>query len=148
MLKNGLKSEFNRNSKDQLSPPFSIRLNWQQREELEKLTKGGSWGTYIKEAIFSDMKKPPANSRVIKEMDHKILGKLLGALGKSRISNNINQLARAANSGSLQVNEETVKALHDACRAIQWMKITLIEGMGLKAHAANEPEDRPDDPER
>ncbi|MGF1623944.1 MAG: plasmid mobilization relaxosome protein MobC [Alphaproteobacteria bacterium] len=35
---------------------------------------------------------------------------MLGELGRSRIANNLNQLARAANSGSLPVTPETVQA--------------------------------------
>ena len=43
----------------------------------------------------------------------KLLAKLLGVLGKSRIANNINQLAKAANSGSLPVNEEVLQSIND-----------------------------------
>ena len=40
--------------------------------------------------------------------DRQELAKLLGKLGKPRISQNINQLAKAANSGSLPVNHEVL----------------------------------------
>ncbi|WP_218187989.1 plasmid mobilization relaxosome protein MobC [Desulfosarcina cetonica] len=62
----------------------------------------------------------------------KELSKLLGTLGKSRISQNINQLAKAANSGSLPVNHEVAQELNNACDAIRWMRQTLIKAMGLK----------------
>lgn len=59
----------------------------------------------------------------------------MGLLGQSRISQNINQLAKAANSGSLPVTPDVHKALLEATRAIQHMRALLIEAMGLKAHS-------------
>jgi len=53
-------------------------------------------------------------------------------LGKSRISQNINQLAKAANSGSLPLNHEVIEELNDACKAINWLRDTLIKAIGLK----------------
>lgn len=59
------------------------------------------------------------------------LTKLLGVLGQSRISQNINQLAKAANSGSLPVNHEVIEELNDACRAIRFVRETLIKAIGI-----------------
>jgi len=139
------KREFDKATKH--PPPFSIRFSWKQRAELDRLAEGQSWGRYIKDVLFIQKRRPKASS-----LDRKTLGKLLGALGKSRIASNINQLARAANSGSLPVNEDVTKALMSAVRTIEWMKITLIEGMGLKAHRSDKAqeaspiEDHPNDP--
>lgn len=126
------KKDFNKANKH--PPPFSIRFSWSQRAELDQLAQGQSWGRYIKDVIFVQKRRPRSS-----QLDHQILAKLLGALGKSRISANINQLAKAANSGSLPVNEEVKKSLMNAVQAIEWMKITLIEGMGLKAHRPDTP---------
>jgi len=62
---------------------------------------------YIRRPIFR--KDPPETPkkrthRETADKDHKEIAKLLGALGKSRIASNINQLAKTANSGSLPVN--------------------------------------------
>ena len=66
------------------------------------------------------------------------------------IASNINQLAKAANSSLLPVNDEVVQSLHDAVAAIRWMRDTLIEGMGLKPQSQEPPpkpfEDKSDDP--
>lgn len=128
------KEEFNKTGKN--PPPFSIRFSWQQRAELDRLAEDQPWASYIKSTLFNEKRQPKASP-----VDRKILAKLLGTLGKSRIASNINQLARAANSGSLPVNEEVTKALMGAARTIEWMKITLIEGMGLKAHQPEKPKE-------
>jgi len=59
-------------------------------------------------------------------------------LGKSRISQNINQLAKAANSGSLPLNHEVIEELNDACRAIKFVRETLVKAIGIKPQS--EPE--------
>jgi len=123
--------------------PFSLRLSKQERKELKKLANGQPLGQYIKDAILKHGMRP-APTRKPGIQDQKLLAKLLGALGKSRIANNINQLAKAANSGSLPVNEEIIQSLKDAVSAIQWMRDTLIEGIGIKPHRKKDDEDRHD----
>jgi len=80
--------------------PFSVRLSTEEREELERLAPDQPWGQYIKDVIFREKRKPRTREAQ-KIKDHKLLARLLGPLGQSRISQNINQLAKAANSGSL-----------------------------------------------
>ena len=119
--------------------PFSVRLNNQEREELKKLAAGQPLGQFIRDAIFLRGMRP-ALSRKASIVDQKLFAQLLGAIGKSRISQNINQLARAANSGSLPVNKDVVEGLNDACDAIRWMRTTLIKAMGLKP--LSDPQDK------
>ncbi len=54
--------------------------------------------------------------------DHEALGRVLGQLGNSRLSNNINQIAKAVNTGSLPVTPETKSELQKASAAIQAMR--------------------------
>jgi hypothetical protein len=64
--------------------------------------------------------------------DLKLLGKLLGALGQSRIASNMNQIAKAANLGELQIDDELVAELTEACDDIRDMRRTLLLALGLK----------------
>jgi len=123
--------------------PFSLRLSREERKELKRLAGGRPLGEFIKDALFNKKLRPQLRKPAIQ--DQKLLAKILGALGQSRIASNINQLAKAANSGSLPVNEEVLKSLFEAVRAIEWMRKNLIEGMGLKAHKP-ESEESQDDP--
>ncbi len=63
-------------------------------------------------------------------MDHVILAQLLGALGKSRLASNLNQIAKAANIGALPVTEELEAELHTACAEIGEMRDTLMTALG------------------
>lgn len=127
------KQDFEAANKRPKPPPFSIWLNWAQRKKLDELSNGEPWATYIKRIIFSG-KLVPAQKNTPNPLDRKLIAKLISVIGKSRLSSNVNQLAKAANSGSLQVNEEVVKALMQTCRTIEWMRITLIKALGLKPH--------------
>jgi len=138
------KNEFDKATKH--PPPFSIRFSWDQRAELDRLSDGQSWGGYIKDVLFVKKQRPYYSGYASKVQDRKILAKLLGALGNSRIASNINQLAKAANSGSLPVNEDVISAIMRSVRAIDWMKVALIEGMGLKAHSLDKEKDQIHDP--
>ena len=127
-------------SKKPYPAPFSIRLNQEERNELQKLAAGLPMGRFIKDAVFSKGMRP-ARSRGPSVADQKLFAQLLGVIGQSRIASNINQLARAANSGSLPVNKEIIEGLNEAVEAVKWMRETLIKAIGLKPQSKEERND-------
>ena len=62
--------------------------------------------------------------------DHAALARALAALGASRLSNNLNQLAHSANTGGLPVTPETESEIKDACRAVQDIRAELMKALG------------------
>jgi len=121
--------------KSKYPPPFSMRFTDDERRVLEMAADGRPLAAYIRWLIFKEDMPELPKRRTREQMadpQKKELSKLLGTLGKSRISQNINQLAKAANSGSLPVNHEVAQELNNACDAIRWMRQTLIRAMGLK----------------
>ncbi|WP_444994737.1 hypothetical protein [Aliikangiella sp. IMCC44359] len=114
-------------------PPYSLRLSDEERKHLKELADGKPLASYIKAILFGESSLPKYRKRAKLE-DEQLLIKLLAALGKSRIASNINQLAKAANSGSLPVNHDIINALNEAVAAIKWMRESLIKGIGLKSH--------------
>ena len=136
-----------KNQKPNYPAPFSMRFSEDERKSLELAAAGRPLAAYIRWLIFKEEMPEMPKKRTRGEQpaqDQKQLAKLLGVLGQSRIANNINQLAKAANSGSLPVNEDMIKALKEATSAIHWMRTTLIKGMGIKPQG--ETEDYCDDP--
>ncbi|MBT3022066.1 MAG: MobC family plasmid mobilization relaxosome protein [Candidatus Thiodiazotropha sp. (ex Lucina aurantia)] len=128
-------------------PPFSMRFTEDERKSLEMAAAGRPLGAYIRWLIFKEDMPEMPQKRTRGETaspDHKELARLLGALGKSRIANNINQLAKAANSGSLPVNKEIIESLNEAVDAVRWMRNTLIKAMGLKPQGGQSGEDSHD----
>ena len=60
------------------------------------------------------------------------LAQVLGLLGQTRIANNLNQIAYEANCGSLLMDEETENEIRMTCAHIAWIRVKLIEALGLK----------------
>lgn len=112
-------------------PPFSLRLSVEEREQLERDAVGMPLGEYIRLRVFDDSvpKRRTRNKHPVK--DHKLLASLLGELGRLKLANNLNQLAKAANSGSLLINPETTKMLQIACTDIREMRHMLMKSLGL-----------------
>lgn len=114
--------------------PFSIRFTEEERKALEAAAAGRPLSDYIKDVLgkyVPSMPKKQAPPEISID-DRQAIAKILGLLGQSRIPNNINQLAKAANSGSLPVNEEVHNAILEACRAIIWIRDTLIKALKIK----------------
>ncbi len=60
------------------------------------------------------------------------LAQILAKLGQSRIANNLNQIAYEANCGSLLMDEQTENEIKLACAHIAWIRVKLIDALGLK----------------
>jgi len=133
--------------KTKYAPPFSLRIPDKERKALEDLAGGMPLGAFIRETIIRliiKKKLTPSRGKG-SSIDKKIAAMILAALGKSRIANNLNQLAKAANSGSLPVNEEVLRDLYEAVQFVRWMRDTLIKAMGLKPSSTNNPDELPND---
>jgi len=117
--------------KNRYPPPFTLRLTFEERARLEHGAGDLPLGAYIRERVFDESgpRKRRGGKRPVK--DYQALGKLLGELGKARLANNLNQIARAINSGSLPVTPETEKAVQDACAKFKWMRMMLMRALGM-----------------
>lgn len=117
--------------------PFSLRLTFEERAQLEKEAAGMPLGRYIRQKAL-DGKAPPRRTRGrFPVKDHEALGRVLGLLGGSRLASNLNQLARAVHTGSLPVTPDTEEAIKGACRDVRQMRADLLQALGLA------PESRP-----
>ena len=108
-----------------------LRLTPEERAQLDKEAEGLSLGAYIRSCLFDDARPTRRTRGKHPIKDHQELAKVLGELGRSRLSNNLNQLAKAVNSGSLEVTPDTEQALKHACSDIGWMRHILMAALGL-----------------
>lgn len=128
--------------------PFSMRFTDDERKALELAAGDRPLAAYIRWLIFKEdiPHKRTRGKKPVKDQEE--LAKLLALFGKSRISSNINQLAKAANSGSLPVNVDVLKALNEASHSVNWIRSTLIKALGMQSSKENKTEDQSHDPER
>ncbi len=110
-------------------PPFSLRLSDGERKYLNEQAGNQPLGAYIRSELLGDkaikrrvLRKPQVN-------DQK-LALVLSALGESRLSQNLNQLAKHANMGTLDVSDNVNQQLEDACLAVVSMREVLLVALG------------------
>jgi hypothetical protein len=111
-------------------PPFSLRLTYEERARLEAEADGKPLGAYIRERLLGDDAAPRTRRGNSPVKDKEALGRVMGALGASRLSSNLNQLAKAVNTGSLPVTPETEEELREACREIAELRADLLKALG------------------
>jgi len=121
-------------NKDRNYPhPFSLRLTFEERTNLEMEAGNQPLGAYIRDKALSKKGGCYKRKKHRKPVrDEQALVELLGTLGKSNISNNLNQLAKAAHTGSLPVTPDVEHQLDNACADIHWMREKLVQALGLK----------------
>ncbi len=114
------------------APPFSLRLTLEERAKLDAAAGSQTIGDYIRRQLLGENVAPRRPRRRPAEGDE-ILSTVLSELGRSRVSSNLNQLARAVNSGSLPVSPETEKAILEACTEIKALSNNLTKALGMEA---------------
>jgi hypothetical protein len=112
--------------------PFSLRLSFEERSRLKAAAGDMPVAAYIKSLLFADDAPVVRRRTRAPVKDARALAELLACLGASRIPNNLNQLARAANSGSLIFDWDTKARIAAACEDIRAMRQLLMEGLGMK----------------
>lgn len=89
-----------------------------------------SLSAYIRHQLFGDDTAPRKKGGTSPVQDADALARVLGALGQSRLSANLNQLAKAVNMGTLPVTPETEAELSAACRDVSEMRVDLLRALG------------------
>lgn len=75
---------------DQTPSPFSLRLSFEERAQLERDAAGLSLSAYVRERIFDGSKTTPRRRGKFPVKDQKALASVLAMLGQSRLANNLN----------------------------------------------------------
>lgn len=115
-------------------PPFSLRLSTEERARLAHEANGAPLGAYIKAKVLSSAPIRTRRTGLLVE-DRKALAQLLALLGQSRLSNNLNQLAHAANIGALPVTPDLESELRAAVFEVREVRRLLLMALGHKPEA-------------
>jgi hypothetical protein len=112
--------------------PFPIRFTETELAYLRERAGNRPVGTYIRNQVLGSSAQDRRKQRQPR-LNEKEYAALLAALGQSRLSSNLNQLARAANIGVLDVSPEVEQQLEYAYRAVLAMREALFTALGLKS---------------
>lgn len=128
-------SQFNRVAKAQsvkdTTVPIAFRVTLPEKTKIKELAGSQSVSNYLRHAALGG--KVSRRKKRLPDLDDKRLARLLGALGQSRLSSNMNQIAKAANMGALPVTDELIAELSRACADIRAMRHDIITALGIKA---------------
>jgi len=108
--------------------PFSLRLSVEERERLEQLAGVMPLGEYIRSRLLDNPRPRKYKKRMSEE--HKLIVQILAQLSATRIPQNINQIAKAVNSGVLVVSPETKENILAAQEAVTSMRKMLLKALG------------------
>ena len=116
---NSLVPRFQKSAKQKpkRSPPFSLRLTAEERTQLETDAGRQPLGGYIKSRLF-DGSPPKRRRKTAPVYDDKQIATVLAVLGRSRLSQNMNQIDKAANTGTLDATPELHQEIIDACNEV------------------------------
>ncbi|MEL6646133.1 MAG: hypothetical protein AAFQ05_00285 [Pseudomonadota bacterium] len=113
--------------------PFSIRFSQGERAAIESAAGSMPLGSYIKSVVLASeapkyrkRSKPPV-------AEAQLLAELLARLGQTRHANNLNQIAKHLNQGSLVMDAELEADIQAALLDIAWMRMTLMQALGIKS---------------
>jgi hypothetical protein len=108
--------------------PFSLRLSEEECARLIAEAAGRPLGSYIREKALGAPARRVRRSGFVVE-DRAALAQALALLGRSHIANNLNQIAKLANVGSLPVMPDTEAELHAAVAEVRRL---LVVALGLQ----------------
>lgn len=113
--------------------PITLRLTDEEREKLKIAAGDMSVSAYIRKCVFGDDVAPRKKRLSHKPVaDQEAIARVLSMLGRTRIANNLNQIAYQANCGTLLLDEDTKNHIKETCAYIAFMRVKLIEALGLK----------------
>jgi hypothetical protein len=111
--------------------PVSIRLNEKQRALLRREAGSVPLSSYVKQALFAGGASLPRRSaRTVLTPDRELAGRVLAALGASRIASNLSQIAKHANLGTLYFDEGTKADIREACEHLRDIRALLMAALG------------------
>ena len=122
-------------AKNKTPAPFSLRLTFEERAMLEHMAGDRPLGAFIRGKLFGEKARPRALHQRAPGPEKKALAQALSVLGQSRLSSNMNQIAKAAHLGTLPLGDELEDELSAACSDIREMRDALIRALGLKPEA-------------
>lgn len=127
-----------REKKRNSPPPVSVRLSWDEYEQLRRDAGALSMAAFIRLRLFGKgeiagnrkayaIKKPSPSAELT------MIGQILGRLGTLGMATSLADIAAAANTGALPVSPEMEDEIHDACDAVRDIRARLITALGVKS---------------
>ena len=113
--------------------PFSLRLTPEERSQLETQAGAMPLSSYIKSVVFAAEAPKYRKRRKPPVAEQQLLAEVLARLAQTRQANNLNQIAKHLNLGTLILDPELEEDLKSAVAEVAWMRATLMQALGVKS---------------
>ncbi len=115
--------------------PLGFRVTPEERVQIAR--EASAWGVpvsaFVKWRVLRrERLAPPKRRNVTPVKDHQLLTQVLAWFGSSRLPQNLNQLARAANTGTLLVTPDTEAALQRVCHEVMEICRLIRKALGFQ----------------
>ena len=114
-----------------VTKPFAIRFTAGELAYLRSKAGRRPLGAWCRDQLLGEHAEKRAELQQPR-LDERQYAALLAALGHSHLSSNLNQLAKHANMGTLDVSQDTERQLQDAYAAIIAMRDALLTALQVK----------------
>ncbi|MGP1275059.1 MAG: hypothetical protein ACQRW7_06550 [Caulobacterales bacterium] len=114
----------------EVAQPVCIRLTATEKAKLRQWAGRRTLSAYVRDRLFGDAASPRRKQR-IPLPDYKALACVLSALGQSRLSQNMNQIAKLAHNGALPLDDALCGDLAQACEDISAMRSALVAALNV-----------------
>jgi len=112
--------------------PFSIRLTAEEKRRLGQLADGRPLSAFARDRLLGSQVRKRSHSAASPTVEAKAVADALATLGSSRLSQNLNQLAKAAHLGILPITPSVGTELQEACVAVSEMRTALLNALGQR----------------
>ena len=113
--------------------PFALRLTDDERRELSRRAGEMAVGSYIRAVLFSkEIRSQRHRGSRAPVKDHVALAEVLACLGQSRITESLEKLTDAAESGTLSFDPDAPAAIKKAAQDILAMRLLLMRALGFQ----------------
>lgn len=113
--------------------PFSLRLTPEERSQLEAQAGGMPLASYIKSVVFAAEAPKYRSRRKPPVAEQQLLAEVLARLAQTKHANNLNQIAKHLNLGTLVIDPELEDDLKRAVAEVAWMRATLMKALRVQA---------------
>lgn len=113
--------------------PFSIRLSDADRTRLALEAAGAPLGQYIKAKLLGGELVERKRRKGLSIQDREALAQALALLGRSRLSSDLNQIAKALDTGIWPITPETEAELFAAIQDVRLMRRLLFSALGYRS---------------
>lgn len=114
--------------------PLTLRLSLDEWATLRRDAANNESNTskYVRARLFDGNNIVTRRRRASPIKDHQSIAQIMALLGQTHILINLNQIAKAANAGYLELTPETISAILEANACVHEIRRHLLAGFGVK----------------